>query len=129
MLFALGHGWKSRTHAANIKFQPTACSAGFKQYFSFYFCLEGRIYKISLLNPLPVLTILLNPLPIPVAFKILREILELSFTSSFMISTRELVKCLEILSVYCSSLVLYTNVSGSKRGPINIMRTLICFGS
>ena len=65
------------------------------QYFSFYFCVEGRIYKISLLNPLPVLIILLNPLPILVALKILREILELSFTSSFMINTRPLVECLE----------------------------------
>ena len=47
-------------------------------------CLEGRIYIITLLNPLPVL----------VALKILREIL--SFTRSLMINTHPLVGCLEI---------------------------------
>ena len=82
---------KSHTHAANIKFQPNACSSCFKQYFPFL--LEGRIYIIILLSPLPVLIILLNPLPVLVALKILREIL--SFTRSFMINTRLLVGCLE----------------------------------
>ena len=57
-------------------------------------CLEGRIYIISLLNPLPVLIIsLLNPLLGLVALKILREIL--SFTRSFMINTHPLAGCLE----------------------------------
>ena len=55
-------------------------------------CLEGRIYIIILLSPLPVLIILLNPLPVLVALKILREIL--SFTRSLMI-THPLVWCLE----------------------------------
>ena len=51
------------------------------------FCLEGRIYIITLfnrlpvliilLNPLPVLIVLLNPLPVLVALKNLREILVL----------------------------------------------------
>ena len=49
------------------------------------FCLEGRIYIITLLNPLPVL-ILLNPSPVLVALKTLRDIL--SFTRSLMINTR-----------------------------------------
>ena len=58
------------------------------------FCLEGRIYIITLLNPLPVLIFsLINPLPVLVACKILRDIL--SFTRSFMINTRPLVGCLE----------------------------------
>ena len=57
-------------------------------------CLEGRIYIITLLNPLPVLIIsLLNPLPGLFALKILREIL--SFTRSFMINTHPLAGCLE----------------------------------
>ena len=56
-------------------------------------CLEGRIYIITLLNPLPVLIILWNPLPVLVALKILRDIL--SFTRSLMINTRPLVGCLE----------------------------------
>ena len=51
-------------------------------------CLEGRIYIITS-------TILLNPLPVLVALKILREIL--LFTRSFMINTRPLVGCLENL--------------------------------
>ena len=37
--------------------------------------LEGRIYIITSLNPLPVLIILLNPLPVLVALKIFRGIL------------------------------------------------------
>ena len=49
-------------------------------------CLEGKIYIITLLDPLPVLNILLNSPPILVALKILRDIL--SFTRSFMINTR-----------------------------------------
>ena len=49
-------------------------------------CLEGRIYIITSLNPLPVLIILLNPIPVLVALKILWDIL--SFTRSFMIYTR-----------------------------------------
>ena len=56
-------------------------------------CLEGRIYIITLLNPLSVLIILLNLLQVLVALKILRDIL--SFTLSFMINTRPLVGCLE----------------------------------
>ena len=56
-------------------------------------CQEGKIYIITLLNPLPVRIILLNPLPVLVALKILRDIL--SFTRSFMINTRPLVGCLE----------------------------------
>ena len=79
----------SLTHAANIKFQPNACSSCFKQ--NFPFCLEGRINIITLLNPLPVLIILLNPLPVLVALKIVRE--KLSFTCSFMTNTCPLVGC------------------------------------
>ena len=45
-------------------------------------CLEGKIYIITLLNPLPVFIILLHPLPVLVALKILQDIL--SFTFSFM---------------------------------------------
>ena len=56
-------------------------------------CLKGRIYIITLLNPLLVLIILLNTLPVLVALKILRDIL--SFTRSLMINTRPLVGCLE----------------------------------
>ena len=56
-------------------------------------CLEGRIYIITLLNPSPVLIILLNPLPVLVALKILQDIL--SFTRSFMVNSRPLVRCLE----------------------------------
>ena len=37
-------------------------------------CLEGRIYIITLLHPLPVLIILFNPLPVLVALKILWDI-------------------------------------------------------
>ena len=48
-------------------------------------CLEGRIYIITLLNPLPVHIILLNSMPVLVALKILRDIL--SFTRSFMVNT------------------------------------------
>ena len=57
---------KSHTHAANIKFQPNACSSCFKQNFP---CLLGgeNIYIITLLNTLPVLIILLNSLPVLVA--------------------------------------------------------------
>ena len=52
-------------------------------------CLEGRIYIITVLNPLPVLIILLNQLPgSRYTLKILREIL--SFTRSFMINTHPL---------------------------------------
>ena len=72
---------KSHTHAANIKFQPNACYSCFKQCSRS--CLEGRIYIITLLNPSPVL----------VALKILRDIL--SFTRSLMINTHPLVGCLE----------------------------------
>ena len=64
--------------------QPNACSSCFKQYFPF---LPGGE------NPLPVLIVLLNLLPVLVALKILREIL--SFTRSFMINTLPLVGCLE----------------------------------
>ena len=56
-------------------------------------CLEGRIYMITSLTPLPVLIILLNPIPVLVALTILWDIL--SFTRSFMINTRPLVGCLE----------------------------------
>ena len=59
----------------------------------YLFCLEGRIYISTLLNPWPVLIILLNPLPVLVALKILRKII--SFTRSFMIYTRPLVRCFE----------------------------------
>ena len=55
--------------------------------------LEGRIYIITLSNSLPVLVILLDPLPVLVALKILRDIL--LFTCSFMMNTRPLVGCLE----------------------------------
>ena len=55
--------------------------------------LEGRIYIITLLNPLPFLIILLNPLSVLVALKILRDIL--LFTRSLIINTRPLVGCLE----------------------------------
>ena len=80
---------KSHRHAAaNIKFQPNACSSCFKQYFPFLLSNPN-----PLLNPLPVLIILLNPLPVLVALKILREIL--SFTRSLMINTHPLVVCLE----------------------------------
>ena len=74
-------------------------------------CLEGRIYIIILLNPLPaVLIILLNPLPVLVALKILREIL------SFMINNHPLVGCLEnsdrksgTLDCFKSSCLLFVN--------------------
>ena len=56
-------------------------------------CLEARIHIITLLNPLLVLIILLNLLPVLFALKILRDVL--SFTHSFMINTRALVGCLE----------------------------------
>ena len=46
--------------------------------------LEGKIYIITLLNPLQVLNISLTPLPVLVALKILRYVL--SFTRSFIIS-------------------------------------------
>ena len=75
-------------NAANIKFQPNACSSCFKQYFPFLLPNPN-----PLLNPLPVLIILLNPLPVLVALKIPREIL--SFTRSLMINTNTLVGCLE----------------------------------
>ena len=80
---------KSHTHAANIKFQPNACSSCLKQYFPFLLPNPN-----PLLNPLPVLVILLNPyLPVIVALKILQEIL--LFTRSLMINTHPLVGCLE----------------------------------
>ena len=70
-------------------------------------CLEGRIYIITLLNPLPVL----------VALKILHDIL--SFTRSFMINTRPLVGCLEssyrkvkqfrVIPRIASSLLVYSS--------------------
>ena len=44
---------KSHPHAANIKFQPNACSSCFKQYFPFL--PGGYNIHITLLNPLPVL--------------------------------------------------------------------------
>ena len=56
-------------------------------------CLLGRIYMITLLNPLPVLIISFNPLPVLVALKILRE--KLSFTRSLMINTHPLLGCLQ----------------------------------
>ena len=58
-------------------------------------CLEGRIYMITVLNPLPVLIILLNPSTTSsrCALKILRD--KVSFTHSFMINTQSLVGCLE----------------------------------
>ena len=71
---------KSHTLAANIKFQPKACSSCFKQYFPF-------------LLPNPNLNPLLNPLPVLVALKILQE--KLSLTHSLMINTHPLVRCLE----------------------------------
>ena len=76
---------KSHTHAANIKFyKPNACSSCFKQYFPFLPSGEN-IHNL--------LIILLNPSPVLVALKILRDIL--SFTRSFMVNTRPLVGCLE----------------------------------
>ena len=51
-------------------------------------CLEGRIYIITLLNPLPVLIIITSS-----RCKIL--LYTISFTRSFMINTRPLVGCLE----------------------------------
>ena len=69
--------------------QTHAGSSCFKQYFPFL--LEGK--NIHNIHPLPVLIIFLNPLPVLVALKILRDIL--SFTRSFMINTRSLVGCLE----------------------------------
>ena len=82
---------KSYTHAANNKFQPSACSSCFKQYF--FLLLGGEnIHNYSIKSKLPVLTILLNPLRVLVALKIPRDIL--SFTRSFMINTRPPVRCL-----------------------------------
>ena len=71
-----------------IKFQPKACSSCFKQYFPFLLPNPN-----PLLNLLPVLIILFNPLPVLVALKILRE--KLSFTRSLMINTHPLVGSLE----------------------------------
>ena len=54
------------------------------------------MYLITFLNPFPVLISFVNPLPVPavlVKMKILRDIL--SFTRSFMINTRPLVRCLK----------------------------------
>ena len=85
---------KSNTHTANIKFQPNACSSCFKQYFPFLPGGENTYnYFIKSIEYLPVLIILLNPLPVLVALKILRDIL--SFTRSPMINTCPLVGCLE----------------------------------
>ena len=58
--------------------------------------LEGRIYipVITLLHSLPVLIILLNPLPVLVALKILQDILPFTH-SAFMINICPLVGCLE----------------------------------
>ena len=70
-------------------------------------CLEGRIYIIILLSPLPVLIILLNPLPVLVALKILRELL--SFTRSFMINTHPLVGCLENSDRKSETIPCYTS--------------------
>ena len=50
-------------------------------------------YIYYFIKSLASLIILLNPLPVLVALKILREII--SFTRSFMINTRPLVGCLE----------------------------------
>ena len=79
---------KSHTLAANIKSQPKACSSCFKQYFPFLLPNPN-----PLLNPLPVLIILLNSLPVLVALKILQE--KLSLTRSLMINTHPLVGCLK----------------------------------
>ena len=48
---------KSHTHAANIKFQPNACSSCFKQYFPFLLP-NLNPNPNPLLNSLPVLIIL-----------------------------------------------------------------------
>ena len=50
---------KSHTLAANIKFQPSACSSCLKQYFPFL--PRGENINKYFINPLPVLIILLNP--------------------------------------------------------------------
>ena len=80
---------KSLTNDANIKFQPNACSSRFKQFSPFL--LGGKPENIHnyFINQLPVLIILINPLPVLIALKILL------FTRSFMINTRPLVGCLE----------------------------------
>ena len=70
-------------------------------------CLEGRIYIIIFLSPLPVLIILLNPLPVLFALKILREIL--SFTRSFMLNTHPLVGCLENSDRNSETIPCYTS--------------------
>ena len=79
----------SRSCVANLshtcckhQVSTNACSSCFKQYFPFLLAGEN-IYIITLLNPLPVL----------VALKILRDIV--SFTRSFMINTHPLAGCLE----------------------------------
>ena len=83
--------------AVVLKISHTCCKHSFNQthvlvasnniYFS---CLEGRIYMKSIAS---THYILLNPLPVLVALKILRDIL--SFTRSFVVNTRPLVGCLE----------------------------------
>ena len=81
---------KSHTHAADIKFQPNACSSCFKQYSPFL--PGGEIIHNYFIKSLPVLIILLNPLPVLVALKLIRYIDD---TRSFMMNTRSLVGCLE----------------------------------
>ena len=56
-------------------------------------CLEGRIYIITLLNPLPVLIILLNHYQFLLRWRYSGILL--SFTRSFMINTHPLIGCLE----------------------------------
>ena len=74
-----------QTSSFNQTHVLTSC---FKQYFPFLLPNPN-----PLLNQLPVLIIVLNPLPVLVALKILQEIL--LFTRSLMINTHPLVVCLE----------------------------------
>ena len=89
---------ESHTHAANIKFQPNACSSCFKQYFPFLLGGENihnyfkSICQFSLfIKSIARSHCFIKPLPVLVALKILQEIL--SFTRSFMIhvNTRPLI--------------------------------------
>ena len=115
------------------KFQPNTSCSCFQQYFPFLF---GRENLQNYLNSLPVLIILLNPLPVLVALKILREIL--SLTCSFMVNTRLLVWCLKISDrkvkeflmiprIASSRLVyvLYLNVSGSATVTPDLYRETV----
>ena len=127
-LFALAKPLVSRccvanTHVANIYFQPisNACSSCFKQYFPFLPGGPGgeNIHNY-VIKSLLVLIILLNPLPVLIALKILRDIL--SFTRSFMINTRPLVECLENSDRKVEQFRVIPRIASSRLdyAPINV---------